>query len=314
MSDLKYVGIDVSKANLDVAFSPDQSVETFANNGSGIQALIQRLRALEAGLVIMEATGGLQNPLAAALAEASIAAAVVNPRQVRDFAKATGQLAKTDAIDAYVILKFGQAVRPEPRPLKDKDIRELSDLAARREQLVQMLVAEKNRLTTAAKRVRKDIKDHIKWLEKRVRSVDGELKATIEKTPIWREKDELLQSVPGVGPVTSAKIIATLPELGQLSRRQIAALVGVAPFNRDSGKFRGRRTIWGGRARVRSALYMATLSAARYNPVIRDFYVRLIKAGKKKKVALTACSRKLIVILNTMIKNKTQWKPATDFS
>jgi transposase len=307
MGDVKYVGIDVSKHHLDVAIE-DTAVERFENTSPGIKALTKRLKAEGDCFVVMEATGGLQFPLAVALSKAGLLVAVVNPRQVRDFAKAMGYLAKTDAIDACVIQKFAAAIKPEPRPLRDEETRELSDLVTRREQIISMLTAEKNRLQTATKRVRKDIKAHIKWLEKRLSDVDDELRRAIKASPLWRAKDNLLQSVPGVGPTTSVKLISSLPELGHLNRRQIAALVGLAPFNRDSGVFRGRRTIWGGRAQVRSVLYMAALSATRFNPVIRAFYQRLLEKGKRKKVALTACMRKLLTILNTMMKNETHWK------
>lgn len=307
MGDVKYIGIDVSKAHLDVAIE-DASPERFENTSSGIKALIKRLQAEGDCFVVMEATGGLQFPLAVALSEAGLLVAVVNPRQVRDFARAMGYLAKTDAIDAGVIQQFAARIKPEPRPLRDEETRELSDLVTRREQLITMLTAEKNRLQTATKRVRKDIKAHIKWLEKRLSDVDDDLRRAIKTSSLWRAKDNLLQSVPGVGPTSSAKLISSLPELGQLNRRQIAALVGLAPFNRDSGAFRGRRSIWGGRAQVRSVLYMAALSAARFNPVIRTFYQRLLEKGKRKKVALTACMRKLLIILNTMVKNNTHWQ------
>ena len=308
MSERKYVGIDVDKINLEVAFDPEQPKKSFPNDKGGFKALIKLFQESAVDQVVMEATGGLQNPLAVALARRNIAVAVVNPRQVRNFAKAMGYLAKTDAIDALVILKFAEAVKPEPRPVKSKQAQQLTDLIARQEQLVQMLTAEKNRLHTANKSVRKDIEVHIKWLKRRMKDIDNELRRRIEDSPIWRVKDDLLQSVPGVGPKTSAKLIASLPELGNLNRRQIAALVGVAPFNRDSGSFRGRRTIWGGRAQVRCALYMAVLSATKHNPVIRAFYQRLLEAGKAKKLALAACMRKLIVILNTMMKNQTHWQ------
>lgn len=310
MSNIEYVGIDVSKNRLDVALGPDQPIESFPNDEEGFRALVKRLRKVSAGMVVMEATGGLQTPLAAFLGGKHIPAIVVNPRQVRDFAKALGHLAKTDAIDARVIQQFAQAVKPQPRPLKDEQARSLSDLVSRREQLIQMRTAEKNRWYTASKRVRKDIQAHIKWLDKRLDDVDGELQTMVKESPLWRAKDDLLQSVPGLGPKTSLTLLASLPELGSLNRREIAALVGLAPFNRDSGLFRGRRAVWGGRAQVRSALYMAALSASQYNPVIKAFYLHLLAQGKKKKVALTACMRKLMVILNTMVKNNTHWQTA----
>lgn len=310
MSELRYVGVDVSKTGLEVAFNPDGGVEAFPNDEAGRKGLIRRLQALGSCLVVLEATGGLQIPLAAELQGAGVAVAVVNPRQVRDFARATGRLAKTDALDAQVIRAFGEAVQLEPRPVKDEATQELADLVRRREQLVRMLTAEKNRLPLSHKQVRKGIKAHIQWLERELEDVETELRRRIKKSPLWRAKDDLLQSVPGLGPKTSAKLIAALPELGRLNRRQIAALVGLAPFNRDSGAYRGRRSVWGGRASVRSTLYMATLVAVRWNPIIKAFYDRLVALGKNKKVALTACMRKLLVILNTMVKNNTHWNPA----
>lgn len=308
MSERKYVGIDVDKINLEVAFDPEQPKKSFPNDKGGFKTLIKLFQESAVDHVVMEATGGFENPFAVALTRSSIAVSVVNPRHVRSFAKAMGYLAKTDAIDARVILEFAEAIKPKSRPIKDKQSQQLTDLVTRQEQLVRMLAAEKNRLHTANKSVRKNIEDHIKWLKRQIKDIDIELRKCIEGSSIWRVKDDLLQSVPGVGPKTSAKLIASLPELGNLNRRQIAALVGVAPFNRDSGSFRGRRTIWGGRAQVRCALYMAVLSATKHNSVIRAFYQRLVEAGKAKKLALTACMRKLIIILNTMMKNQTHWQ------
>ncbi len=308
MSKRKYAGIDVDKNNLEVAFDPEQPKKTFSNDKEGFKALIKQLREWAVDQVVMEATGGYENPFAVALTRSNIAVSVVNPRHVRSFAKALGYLAKTDTIDAGVILEFAEAIKPGPRPIKDKQSQQLTDLVTRQEQLVRMLTSEKNRKHTANKPVRKDIEVHIKWLQRRIKDLDIKLRKCIEDSPIWRVKDDLLQSVPGVGPKTSAKLIAALPELGRLNRREIAALVGVAPFNRDSGSFRGRRTIWGGRAPVRCALYMAVLSATKHNPVIRAFYQRLVEAGKANKLALTACMRKLIIILNTMMKNQTKWQ------
>lgn len=309
-SSLVFAGIDVSKAHLDVAVIPGPSVERFEHTEAGIERLVEHLSALSPHLVVLEATGALEVTVAAALAQAKMPAAVVNPRQVRDFAKALGRLAKTDSLDAEVLAHFAEAVRPEPRPLKDQQARDLEALLVRRRQLVDMLGAEKNRLGTATKRVRRDLRSHIRWLEKRLSDTDRELRALIRSSPLWREHDELLQSVPGVGPVLSTTLLASLPELGRLTRRQVAALVGVAPLNRDSGQFRGGRIIWGGRARVRAALYMATLVAVRHNPDIKVFYQRLIAAGKKPKVALVACMRKLLTILNAIIHNRTPWRPS----
>lgn len=302
-----FIGIDIAKASLDIAVQPEGTVWSCRNDEAEFKPLVKQLRLREPKLIVLEATGGLEIPVVAAMASAGLPVVVVNPRQVRDFAKATGQLAKTDRIDARVLARFGEAVRPAIRPLKDVKTRELDALLTRRRQLTDMLTAEKNRLSSAPKSVRKDIKNHIVWLEKRLRDVNSGLNSAIKGSPIWCEHDEILQSTPGVGPVLSVTLLAELPELGTLNRRQIAALAGVAPFNRDSGKFRGKRAIWGGRAEVRSVLYMSTLTAVRYNPVIRAFYQRLTKAGKKHKVAMTACMRKLLTILNVMIKNQTSW-------
>lgn len=302
-----FVGIDIAKAYLDVGIVPSGERERFEYTDAGVTSLIERLRPLTPHLVVLEATGGLELVVTAALANAGLPVVVVNPRQARDFAKATGRLAKTDAIDALVLAQFGQSVRPEPRPLKDRQALELEALVVRRRQLVDMLTAEKNRLGLANKRVRKGIQLHIKWLEKRLADTDDDLQAFIKASPVWREKEELLRSTPGVGPVLSATLLAELPELGTLNRRQIAGLVGVAPLNRDSGQYRGSRGIWGGRASVRGVLYMATLVAVRCNPVLRSFYQRLKTAGKKPKVALVACMRKLLTILNAMVRNNTHW-------
>lgn len=305
----RFFGIDVSKNRLDVASHSDPEPWTAANDETGIAAVVDRLAPLAPALIVMEATGGLETALASSLFAAGLPVVVVNPRQVRDFAKATGRLAKTDKIDAGVLAHFASAARPEARPLKDAASQELAALVARRRQLVDMLVAEKNRLKQVPKRIAKDIQIHVRWLEKRLREIDRDLFQFIKNSPVWRAKDEIIQSVPGAGPVLSASLLAGVPELGTLDRRQIAALVGVAPFNRDSGKFRGPRRIWGGRAQVRAVLYMAAVSAVRYNPVFKDFYQRLIAAGKKFKVAITACMRKLVTVLNAMIKNAASWHP-----
>jgi transposase len=302
-----FIGIDVSKDKLDVALLPDNQRWSLGNNETEIPSLVERLRQLTPTLIVLEATGGLEILVAASMGAANLPVAVVNPRQARDFAKATGKLAKTDAIDAGMLALFAQRIRPEPRPIKDQDLQELTDLLTRRSQLVAMLTAEKNRLSSAPKTTRKDIKEHIDWLEKRIKESNGTLEKLIQKTPVWREKDALLQSVPGVGPVLSMSLLSGLPELGSLNRKKIATLVGVAPLNCDSGKFRGKRIIWGGRADVRSTLYMGTLTAIRFNPVIEAFYQRLIAAGKKHKVAMTACMRKLLTILNAMIKSSAPW-------
>lgn len=305
-----FVGVDVSKDRLDVAFRPTGEVRCYANNEEGIAQLVSALKDEPVELVVLEATGGLEASAVAALADAKIPLAVVNPRQVRDFAKATGKLAKTDTLDAGVLAHFADAVRPDVRPLPDAQAEELSSLLTRRRQVVEMIVMEKNRLSSMRGRVREDVKQHIDWLKKRLDDHDRMLQSFLRKSDVWREKDDLLRSVPGIGPVASVTLLAELPELGQLNRQQIATLVGVAPLNRDSGRMRGKRGIWGGRAHVRTALYMATLSASRHNPVIREFYVRLCEAGKPPKVALVACMRKLLSILNAMLKAKTPWMPS----
>ena len=304
-----FVGIDVSKDRLDVATLPDEQAWSVDNNEKGIESLVEHLKQVEPALIVLEATGGLESLVAASLSAATLPFVVINPRQARDFAKATGRLAKTDAIDAKILALFGERIRPELRPLRDQDLQELKDLLARRNQLVAMLVAEKNRLGSVSKAVREDVQEHIDWLKRRIKDSNGTLEKLIQRTPVWREKDVLLQSVPGVGPILTVSLLAGLPELGSLNRKQIGNLVGVAPHNADSGRFRGKRIIWGGRAGVRNALYMGTLVAMRFNPVIKAFHDRLIKAGKKPKVALVACMHKLLTILNAMVKRGTPWAP-----
>ena len=301
----RFVGIDVAKAALDVFIGSDGAALSVANHEVGIRELLGQLKPTD--FVILEATGGLETPVAGALAAAGIAVAIVNPRQVRDFARATGRLAKTDTLDAEVLARFGEAVRPQARPLADEQAQALEALVTRRRQLVEMLTAEKNRRANAPKVLHRSIDEHIRWLEKRLSGFDDELGELIRDTPLWRERDELLRSVPGVGKVLSSTLLAHLPELGMLNRKQIAALAGLAPFNRDSGKLRGSRCIWGGRAQVRRVLYMAVVAAVRSNPVIKNFYAQLRARGKYPKPALTACMRKLLVILNTMLHNKTHW-------
>lgn len=303
-----YVGIDVAKAQLDVAVRPTGQQWSVANQEEGIACLVSRLQELSPALVVLEASGGLELPVVGALAEARLPVVVVNPRQVRDFARATGKLAKTDRLDAQVLAHFAQAVHPTPRPLPDAQAEALSALLARRRQVVGMLTAEKNRFHRARPPVRQDIQCHIAWLEESLAKLDADLGDSVRQSPLWREKEALLRSVLGVGEVLSVTLLAELPELGSLDRRQIAALAGVAPLNCDSGTLRGRRTVWGGRATVRPTLYMAALVASRYNPVICDFYQRLCAAGKPKKVALTACMRKLLTILNAMVKHHTPWR------
>ena len=305
--EARFVGIDVSKAQLDVAVRPTGKRWTLPYDQTGIEGLIPQIVDLEPALVLLEATGGLELPLVAALAAAALPVVVVNPRQVRDFAKATGTLAKTDTLDAGVLAHFADAVRPEVRPLKDAETQVLNSLTARRHQVMTMLVSEKNRLGTAIGAVSPRIEAHIAWLEQELSDLDNGLRQTLRRSPVWREKDDLLRTVPGVGEQLSLTLLANLPELGTLNRRQIAALVGVAPYNRDSGTLRGKRAVWGGRPRVRAVLYMGALVASRHNPAIRDFYQRLLAAGKPKKVALVASMRKLLVILNGMLKHGSPW-------
>ena len=303
-----YVGIDVAKEMLDVALRPTGERWRVEHDAAGLEQLLARLQAPAPALIVLEATGGLELELVAALAAAALPVVVVNPRQVRDFARATGRLAKTDALDAAVLAHFAEAVRPPQRPLSDAQTQTLRQLLTRRRQLVVMRVAEGQRLTRAGAAVRPGIEAHLAWLEQQLSALEDELRQALQQSPVWRERDALLRSVPGVGEQLSLTLLAELPELGRLDRRQAAALVGVAPFNRDSGRMRGRRTIWGGRARVRAMLYMGALSASRHNPLIRAFYQRLLAAGKPKKVALTACMRKLLVILNAMLKHHTPWR------
>ena len=307
----RFVGIDVSKAQLDVAVRPTGKRWVLPYDETGIEGLIPQIVDLEPALVLLEATGGLELPLVAALAAAALPVVVVNPRQVRDFAKATGTLAKTDTLDAGVLAHFADAVRPEVRPLKDAETQVLNSLTARRRQVMTMLVSEKNRLGTAIGAVSPRIEAHIAWLEQELSDLDKGLRQTLRQSPVWREKDDLLRTVPGVGPQLSLTLLAHLPELGTLDRKQIAALVGVAPYNRDSGTRRGKRAVWGGRSRVRAVLYMGALVASRHNPAIRDFYQRLLAAGKPKKVALIASMRKLLVTLNAMLKHGHPWRDMT---
>jgi transposase len=304
------VGIDVSKAALDVAQRPNGEPWRVANEEAGITELVDRLRPLGPELIVLEATGGLERLVVAALALAGLPVAVVNPRQVRDFAKATGRLAKTDALDAAALAHFAEAIRPQPRPLPDAQSQALAALVERRHQLVGMLTAEKNRLRQALPAVRPQIAAHSAWLEQALREEDGELDQMLHASPLWRERDQLLRSVPGVGPTVSLTLLAHLPELGQGSVKHVATLVGLAPLNRDSGAWRGTRSIWGGRRQVRSALSMAALVGVRHNPTLRAFYERLLAHGKPKKVALTACMHKLLTILHALLRDRTPWQPA----
>jgi transposase len=302
-----FVGIDISKAQLDLAVWPEGPGLSAPNTEAGSATVVAHLRTVHPSLIVLEATGGWERLLLRTLVEARLPVAVINPRQVRDFAKATGQLAKTDALDARVLARFAEAVRPALRPLPDAPTQELAALIARRRQVLDMLIAEKNRAGTASKRVYKRIQAHIAWLTAELAQVDEDLDQAIRQSPLWQEQEDLLRSVPGIGPVMSRTLLAELPELGTLNGKQIAALVGLAPLNRDSGTMRGRRAVWGGRAHVRATLYMATLVATKCNSVIRSFYRRLRAAGKLPKVALVACMRKLLTILNAMMKHRTPW-------
>jgi transposase len=307
--ELRIMGIDVAKATLDVWVEPDGAGWTVPNDVRGLAALTEPVRSRPVSLVVLEATGGYEYAAVVALSAAGQAVAVVNPRQVRDFARASGRLAKTDRIDAPVLARFGAAIRPEARRLPSEGVRELDQLVTRRRQVRDMLQAEKNRLALARGAVRRQIEDHIAWLQRQLAAVEQDLRQRIEASPVWRAKEDLLRSVPGVGPTVAFTLLAELPELGTLSKREIAALVGVAPFARDSGTLRGKRAIWGGRASVRTCLYMAAVSASCHNPLLRAFYQRLLAAGKDKKLALVACIRKLLVIFNAMVAHGTPWDP-----
>ena len=304
-----YVGIDVSKTRLDVAVRPSGGLSHVTYDAAGITTVVTQLSQKQPIRIVVEATGGLERPLVRALVAAALPVIVVNPRQVRDFAKATGQLAKTDALDAQVLARFAEVIHPSLRALPDPQTQELAALLARRRQVLAMQRAEQNRLDRAPVRVQNRIEVHLHWLGDELARRDEELDDQIQQSPMWRAREDLLQSVPGIGPVMCRTVLAELPELGLLNRKQIAALVGVAPFNRDSGRRRGHRTIWCGRAPVRTALYMATLVATRWNPVIRPFYQRLRDAGKAPKVALVAAMRKLLTILNAMLHHGTPWRP-----
>jgi transposase len=307
----QYVGIDVAKAMLDVAIGSDGELVQVENNEGGIARLLERLGEVAPTLVVLEATGGYESVVAGAIAGRGIAVAVVNPRQVRDFAKATGVLAKTDRIDARVLARFAEAVRPEPRPLPTAEANELEEYLSRRRQLVDMLTMEKNRQSIATtERMKKSLRKHVEWLEEALRRANDDIDKTIRNSPAWREQEDLLRSVPGIGPVSARTMLAELPELGQLNRKKIAALVGVAPLNRDSGTLQGSRTCWGGRASVRQVLYMAAVSAVRCNPIIRRTYLALRARGKKHKVALVACMRKLLSILTAMVRDQRRWSPS----
>jgi len=305
-----FVGIDVSKQQLDIAVHPTQERWQVAYDEAGSAQVVRRLRELAPCRIVLEATGGWEVPLAAALAAAQLPVVVVNPRRVRAFAQAIGRLAKTDALDAQVLAHFAQAVRPPLRPLPDAPAQELAALLARRRQVVGMLTAERHRLGIALPAVRPRLQAHVQWLEQERAELEERLRQRLQASPVWRVQDDLLRAVPGVGPTLALTLLADLPELGRLSRHQIAALVGVAPLNRDSGQRRGKRSVWGGRARVRAVLYMATLAAIRSNAWLRAFSQRLLAAGKPKKVVVTACMRKLLTLLNAILKHQTPWDPA----
>jgi transposase len=307
MTDV-FVGIDVSKDRLDVAARPDGESWQVANTEMGIATLVKRLEKLQPILVVLEATGRLESAAVSALAVAGIPLAIVNPRQVRDFARSTGKLAKTDKLDAQILARFADAVRPEPRPLPDETQQRIDALLVRRRQLLGMITAERNRRRRAPTLTRAEIDEHLAWLQVRVETIEDELNKTIRSSPLWRDKVALLRSVPGVGPMLAATIVAQLPELGVLTHKEIAALVGVAPLNRDNGHWRGKRTIWGGRPQVRAALYMSALVATQFNPLIRPFYQRLLATGKPKKLALTAFMRKLLIILNAIAHRGLPWR------
>lgn len=301
-----YVGIDVSKEYLDVAVSGRREVQRIKNDDSGLELLKKQLEELKPERIVMEASGGFERRPLAAMQAAALPVSVVNPRQVRDFARSLGRLAKTDALDAHVLARFAEVLKPEPTRVSEETEEQLRALELRRRQLVEMIVAERNRMRMAP-RTAKNIEKHVRWLEGEVKQVEKKLRGMVESDPGMQSKSAILQSVPGIGPAVTFNLLGGLPELGQLNRKEIAALVGVAPFNRDSGKMRGKRSVWGGRAHVRSALYMAALAATRWNPVIRALYQRLCAAGKPKKVALVAAMRKLLVTINCMIRNKSRW-------
>lgn len=306
-----FVGIDVAKDRLDVHARPSGTAFYVPRDSEGIANLVDRLKALGPTLIVMEATGGFETVVAGALSGAQLPLAVINPRQIRDFARAAGRLAKTDALDAEVIALFAERMRPEARPLPDADARHLSEMVARRRQIIEMMTMERNRRRAlTSKRMLKSVDRLLAALQKELSDIDADLDDTIRGTPAWRETEELLTSVPGVGDKLARTLIADLPELGHLSRRQVAALVGVAPINRDSGTMRGRRTTWAGRAKVRSVLYMAALTASQHNGALKSFYQRLLRAGKPKKLALTAVMRKLLTILNAIVRDQMPWQSA----
>lgn len=306
----RYVGIDVSRDTLDVYVRPTGKAWQVQNNPRGHAALAQQLGRLTPKLIVLEATGGLERPVSRELAKAGMAVAVVNPRQTRDFARSTGRVAKTDALDASDLARYAEVVEPEEHPLPDEETQALAELVRRRQQVVKMAAGEKNRLRRCSEELRAGIRTHLAWLKEAKKELDREIAARVRSNPRWRARAQLLRSVRGVGPVLSSTLVACVPELGQVGKKKIAALVGVAPFNRDSGKKCGKRRVSGGRGHVRAVLYMATVTAVRCNPVLRPFYQKLVAAGKEKKVALTACMRRLIVILNAIAETGIPWDEA----
>jgi len=303
----QFVGIDISKSHVDIGTYPQAHEQRFDNTEAGITLAVKALLKLSPILIVVEATGGYETPLVAAIAISGMSIAVINPRQGRDFAKAIGVLAKTDRVDAHVLARFAQAVRPEARPQPSAETIGLAALLTRRRQIIEMITAENNRLHMAVPLVAKEIRKHVAWLEKCLKATDGDLDDMVRQSAAWQHKVELMSSVPGMGRVTAIALLAQLPELGGLGTREISGLVGVCPYSRDSGTMRGRRTIWGGRSAVRAALYMAALVGSRHNPILKAFYQRLVASGKPKKVALVACMRKLLVILNAMMKHDQAW-------
>ena len=305
-----YVGIDVSKGRLDVAIGEQGEFWNVANDEKGIAKLVERMKEVRPELIVLESTGGLELPVMAELYACKIPVALVNPGRVREFARSIGLLAKTDKLDARLLARFAEAVKPPVTHLPDEQEQHLIALVTRRRQLIEMLVAEKNRLNTVRLSLRENLEEHITWLHKALKGLDQEIQEFIHQSPAWNDKQDLLQSVPGVGPVTASTLLAELPELGKLDRKKIAALVGVAPFNDDSGHRRGKRRVKGGRSSVRKVLYMAALSSSRFNPILRPFYERMLQRGKEKKVALTACMRKLLTFLNAILRDQKRWNPS----
>lgn len=307
----QYVGIDVSKGHLDYTYFGSKTSFRVNNDEMGITQVLAELQGREVALIVVEATGGLEMPLVIALAQAQQPVAMVNPRQARDFAKSTGKLAKTDRIDCHMLAHFGQAIHPRIYQLPDEETRHMGEVLARKRQINEMLVMEKTHWSSASSELRSEIETHLTWLEKEKTRLEQEMREQIQQSELWKRKDTVIQSAPGAGPGLASTLLFAVPELGQLSGKQVAALVGVAPYNRDSGKLQGHRAIWGGRADVRAVLYMSTLSATRFNPVIRSFYLRLKEAGKPFKVAIVACMRKFLTILNAMVKQDKLWKVPT---